>query len=83
MAQMAESCQQQHEQQDGCRFGAVTCRSTQGAVVEEAIGRIVTTAAHSGSAVFVEVGLALFLKVGSRGLEERASMVRVWSATEP
>lgn len=62
---------------------SVTCRSTQGAVVEEAIGRIVTTAAHSGSAVFVEVGLALFLKVGSRGLEERVSMVRIWLATEP
>lgn len=30
-----------------------------------------TTAAHRGSAVFVEVGLALFLKGGSRGLEER------------
>ena len=42
-----------------------------------------TTAAHSGSAVFVEVGLALFLKVGSRGLEERVSMVRIWLATEP
>ncbi len=27
-------------------------------------------AAHSGSAVSVEVGLTLFLKVGSRGLEE-------------
>lgn len=28
-----------------------------------------TAAAHSSSAVSVEVGLSLFLKVGSRGLE--------------
>lgn len=30
-------------------------------------------AAHSGSAIFVELGLALFLKGGSRGLEEGTS----------
>lgn len=48
----------------------VTCWSAQGAVVEEAIGGVVAAAAHRGSAVSVVVGLALFLKVGSRGLEE-------------
>ena len=49
---------------------AVTCWSAQGAVVEEAIRRVVAAAAHSGSAVSVVVGLTLFFKVGSRGLEE-------------
>lgn len=37
-------------------------------------------AAHSGSAVSVEVGLTLFFKIGSRGLEEDrkgASLVKV------
>lgn len=47
----------------------VTCWSAQGAIVEEAIRGVVAAAAHSGSAVSVEVGLTLFLKVGSRGLE--------------
>lgn len=36
-----------------------------------------TPAAHSGSAIFVELGLALFLKGGSRGLEERTLTVRM------
>lgn len=35
-----------------------------------------TPAAHSSSAIFVELGLALFLKGGSRGLEERTGTVR-------
>lgn len=42
-------------------------------------------AAHSGSAVSVEVGLTLFLKVGSRGLEEdrkRTRLVEVRLYTE-
>lgn len=51
-------------------FRAVTCWSAQRAVVEEAIRGVVTAAAHRCSAVSVEVGLTLFLKVGSRGLEE-------------
>lgn len=34
-----------------------------------------TPAAHSSSAIFVELGLALFLKGGSRGLEERTLTV--------
>lgn len=36
-------------------------------------------ATHSGSAVSVELGLTLFIKVGSRGLEDRkkAKLVKV------
>lgn len=34
-------------------------------------------AAHSSSAIFVELGLALFLKGGSRGLEGRTLTVRI------
>lgn len=49
-------------------FPSLTCWSTQGAVVEEAIGGIMTATAHSSSAISVEVGLTLFLKVGCRGL---------------
>lgn len=49
-------------------FPALTCWSTQRAVVEEAIGRVVTATAHSSSSISVQVGLTLFLKVGSRGL---------------
>lgn len=50
-------------------LGADTCWSAQRAVVEEAIRGVVTAAAHSSSGVSMEVGLSLFLKVGSRGLE--------------
>lgn len=48
---------------------ALTCWRTQGAIVEEAIRGVVAAAAHSSSAVSEELGLALFLKVGSRGLK--------------
>lgn len=51
-------------------MNTVTCWSTQGAVVEETIGRIVAAAAHSSSAVSVVLRLTLFVKVGSRGLGE-------------
>lgn len=41
-----------------------------------------TPAAHSSSAIFVELGLALFLKGGSRGLEERTLTVRDGTRTQ-
>lgn len=50
-------------------FAALTCRSTQRAVVEEAIGGVVTATAHSSSSISVHVGFTLFLEVGSRGLK--------------
>lgn len=49
-----------------------TCWSAQGAIVEEAIGRVVAAAAHSIFAFPVVVGLALFIERGSSGLEEVA-----------